>query len=82
MNKTMLLAGAAAMVLAASTAHAQDSNTLAIVGKGLDNPFFEQINLGCQKWQSSNPDSNYSCLYTGPASSADEAAPSRSSTIC
>ncbi len=41
--------------------------------KGLDNPFFEQINLGCQKWMSENPDSEYECLYTGPASSADEA---------
>ncbi|HBU96760.1 MAG TPA: sugar ABC transporter substrate-binding protein, partial [Thalassospira lucentensis] len=44
-----------------------------IVVKGLDNPFFEQINLGCQKWMSENKDSEYECLYTGPASSADEA---------
>jgi ribose transport system substrate-binding protein len=52
---------------------AQDKKTLAIVVKGLDNPFFEQINLGCQKWMSENPNSEYECLYTGPASSADEA---------
>ncbi|WP_223814190.1 substrate-binding domain-containing protein [Roseicitreum antarcticum] len=52
---------------------AQDANTLAIVVKGLDNPFFEQINLGCQQWMVENPDSQYTCLYTGPASSADEA---------
>ena len=61
------------MCLVAGTAGAQDKKTLAIVVKGLDNPFFEQINLGCQKWQAENPDADYTCLYTGPASSADEA---------
>jgi ribose transport system substrate-binding protein len=69
----MMLAGASLLCLAAGTAGAQDKKTLAIVVKGLDNPFFEQINLGCQKWQAENPDSEYTCLYTGPASSADEA---------
>jgi ribose transport system substrate-binding protein len=59
--------------LAATSAAAQDKKTLAIVVKGLDNPFFEQINLGCKKWMSENADSEYECLYTGPASSADEA---------
>jgi ribose transport system substrate-binding protein len=72
MKKTiMLLASAAALAMTASAAQAQQ--TLAIVVKGLDNPFFEQINLGCQEWQANNPGSEYSCLYTGPASSADEA---------
>jgi len=66
----MLAAMATTVACAAS---AQDANTLAIVVKGLDNPFFEQINLGCQQWQADNPDSEYKCLYTGPASSADEA---------
>jgi ribose transport system substrate-binding protein len=60
------------MLLANGTA-AQEKKTLAIVVKGLDNPFFEQINLGCKKWMSENPESEYECLYTGPASSADEA---------
>ncbi|WP_127104979.1 substrate-binding domain-containing protein [Pararhodobacter zhoushanensis] len=59
--------------MTASAAMAQDANTLAIVVKGLDNPFFEQINLGCQQWMAENPDSQYNCLYTGPASSSDEA---------
>jgi len=62
----------AAMALLSSTALAADK-TLAIVVKGLDNPFFEQINLGCQKWNKENASSGYKCLYTGPASSADEA---------
>jgi ribose transport system substrate-binding protein len=59
--------------MTAGGAMAQDANTLAIVVKGLDNPFFEQINLGCKKWMEDHPGNKYSCLYTGPASSADEA---------
>lgn len=59
-----MLAGAAA---------AQEEKTLAIVVKGLDNPFFEQINLGCQKWNTENTGKGYKCYYTGPASSTDEA---------
>ena len=69
----MLTAASALVALTAGAGMAQDKKTLAIVVKGLDNPFFEQINLGCQKWMSENPDSEYACLYTGPASSADEA---------
>ena len=46
---------------------------MAIVVKGLDNPFFEQIHLGCEKWNGENAGKGYTCLYTGPASSADEA---------
>jgi ribose transport system substrate-binding protein len=69
--KTGLLAIFAAAALAGS-ALAEDK-TLAIVVKGLDNPFFEQINLGCQKWNAENAGKGHTCLYTGPASSADEA---------
>jgi ribose transport system substrate-binding protein len=74
MKKTVLLGALASIVaLYAVPADAQQKKVLAIVVKGLDNPFFEQINLGCQKWQKENPSSEYTCLYTGPASSADEA---------
>jgi ribose transport system substrate-binding protein len=62
----------ATLSLFSSTALGADK-ILAIVVKGLDNPFFEQINLGCQKWNNENASSGYKCLYTGPASSADEA---------
>ena len=41
--------------------------------KGLDNPFFEAINQGCQKWNAENASSEYECFYTGPASTSDEA---------
>lgn len=70
---TGLVAAAALLALSSAGAGAQDKKTLAIVVKGLDNPFFEQINLGCQKWQKENPTSPYTCLYTGPASTTDEA---------
>ncbi|BDA83326.1 sugar ABC transporter substrate-binding protein [Aureimonas sp. SA4125] len=46
---------------------------LVIVVKGLDNPFFEAINQGCQKWNAENAASEYECFYTGPASTSDEA---------
>jgi ribose transport system substrate-binding protein len=62
----------AALAWLSATAYGADK-TLAIVVKGLDNPFFEQINLGCQKWNAENASSGFKCLYTGPASSADEA---------
>ena len=41
--------------------------------KGLDNPFFEAIHQGCEKWNSENASSEYECFYTGPASTSDEA---------
>ena len=66
-----LLAGAA-LALTTTAASAEDK-ILAIVVKGLDNPFFEQIHLGCEKANKELAGSGYQCLYTGPASSADEA---------
>ncbi len=71
--KQLAITALSAATIFAGTAGAEDKKTLAIVVKGLDNPFFEQINLGCKKWLSENADSEYECLYTGPASSTDEA---------
>ena len=72
MRKLLLLVAAAALVMSAEAAMAQKKK-LVIVVKGLDNPFFEAINQGCQKWNSENADSEYECFYTGPASTSDEA---------
>ena len=72
-TSTWFAVAAAAVLAVAGPASAQDKKTLAIVVKGLDNPFFEQVHLGCEKWQAENAGSEYQCLYTGPASSADEA---------
>ena len=75
MKKAMLtMAGAALLALALTgPAMAQQKKTLAVVVKGLDNPFFTVLGDGCAKWNKENPNSEYTCLYTGPASSADEA---------
>ena len=72
MKGLLALVAAAAVALSVSPAMAQKKQ-LVIVVKGLDNPFFEAINQGCQKWNSENPDSEYVCFYTGPASTSDEA---------
>lgn len=74
MRKTMLLVAGAGLVAAlASPAMAQDKKILAVVVKGLDNPFFTVMGQGCADWNAANPDSEYECLYTGPALSSDEA---------
>ena len=72
MKRALGLLAATAFAVAATAASAEDK-ILAIVVKGLDNPFFEQIHLGCEKANAELAGSGYTCLYTGPASSADEA---------
>src|SRR6478752_3593308 len=72
MNKALLALVAAAMSLSAGSAVAQKKQ-LVIVVKGLDNPFFEAIHQGCEKWNKENASAEYECFYTGPASTSDEA---------
>ena len=67
-----MLAAAAALALGAGPAFAAKKQ-LVIVVKGLDNPFFEAIHQGCEKWNKENASSEYECFYTGPASTSDEA---------
>ena len=59
MKKALLLAGA---VLALTAGPALAKKQLVIVVKGLDNPFFEAINQGCQKWNKENASSEYRML--------------------
>jgi ribose transport system substrate-binding protein len=74
MKKTMLmLAGAAALAMLTTGGAYAQKKTLAVVVKGLDNPFFTVMGQGCADWNAANPDSEYECLYTGPALSSDEA---------
>jgi ribose transport system substrate-binding protein len=70
---TLVLAGAAIAVALAGSAIAQDKKILAVVVKGLDNPFFTVMGQGCADWNTAHADSEYTCLYTGPALSSDEA---------
>jgi ribose transport system substrate-binding protein len=71
MRKALLLAAVAALAFGAGPALAKKQ--LVIVVKGLDNPFFEAIHQGCEKWNGENASSEYECFYTGPASTSDEA---------
>lgn len=74
MRKTIfVLASAAIAVALAGSAAAQDKKILAVVVKGLDNPFFTVMGQGCADWNTAHADSEYTCLYTGPALSSDEA---------
>jgi ribose transport system substrate-binding protein len=72
MKQVALALAAAALTLSAGSALAQKKQ-LVIVVKGLDNPFFEAIHQGCEKWNKENASSPYQCFYTGPASTSDEA---------
>ncbi len=72
MKKVALVLASAALTLYAGSALAQKKQ-LVIVVKGLDNPFFEAIHQGCEKWNKENANSPYHCFYTGPASTSDEA---------
>jgi ribose transport system substrate-binding protein len=72
MSKTLLALCVAALAFSTSSAIAQKKQ-LVIVVKGLDNPFFEAIHQGCEKWNKENAASPYHCFYTGPASTSDEA---------
>jgi len=71
MNRALLIFAASLAAFAGGPAMAQ-KKTLAVVVKGLDNPFFTVLGNGCEKWNKENPNSEYKCVYTGPASSADE----------
>src|SRR5882757_5252444 len=72
MRKSLLLV-AAATALALGAGPAVAKKRLVIVVKGLDNPFFEAIHQGCEKWNKENASADYECFYTGPASTSDEA---------
>ena len=72
MRKALLLAAGIALAVSSGAAFAQKKQ-LVIVVKGLDNPFFEAIHQGCEKWNKENAASPYNCFYTGPASTSDEA---------
>ncbi|MEP6739152.1 MAG: sugar-binding protein [Caldimonas sp.] len=72
-NSMLLVVGVALLALVAAGPAVAQKKILAVVVKGLDNPFFTVLGDGCAKWNKENPNSEYTCLYTGPASSADEA---------
>src|SRR5689334_9947561 len=72
MKKALLVVAVAALALGAGQAMAQ-KKTLAVVVKGLDNGFFTVMGNGCSKWNEEHADAEYTCVYTGPALTSDEA---------
>jgi ribose transport system substrate-binding protein len=73
MKRLLTIISATALAVSVGAAMAQDKKTLAVVVKGLDNPFFTVLGNGCKKWNEEHADSEYECLYTGPALTSDEA---------
>lgn len=74
MKKTwMCIAALGALAMMASTAFAADK-TLALVVKGLDNPYFDLMHQGCERANKELNKEGYNCYYTGPTTAADESA--------
>ena len=65
MKKTLLLAVTVA-ALALGAGEAMAKKQLVIVVKGLDNPFFEAIHQGCEKWNKENARFGIRVLLHGP----------------
>jgi ribose transport system substrate-binding protein len=72
MTRTTTFAVTFALLLLGSGHGRAEDKTLAVVVKGLDNPFFDLIRQGCEKAQGELK-AGYKCYYTGPASTSDEA---------
>ena len=72
MRRGLLLIAAAALLCTGAPAMAQ-KKTLAVVVKGLDNPFFKAVGRGCDDWNKDNAKSDYECVNAGPESSIDSA---------
>src|ERR1700743_3729445 len=69
----MCIAAIGGLALLASSAFAENK-TLALVVKGLDNPYFDLMHQGCDRANKELNKQGYNCYYTGPATAADESA--------
>jgi ribose transport system substrate-binding protein len=69
----MCLAAIGGLTMLAPSAYAADK-TLALVVKGLDNPYFDLMHQGCDRANKELNKEGYTCYYTGPATAADETA--------
>jgi ribose transport system substrate-binding protein len=73
MKKTWMCIAAIGGLVMASSAFAADK-TLALVVKGLDNPYFDLMHQGCERANKELHKQGFNCYYTGPATAADESA--------
>ena len=69
----MWLAAIGSLAMLASPTFAADK-TLALVVKGLDNPYFDLMHQGCERANKELNKQGFTCYYTGPATAADESA--------
>lgn len=75
MRKTVIgLAALGTLAMTAGSASAANLKTLALVVKGLDNPYFDLMHQGCERANKELNKEGYTCYYTGPATAADESA--------
>ena len=73
-STSIFIAALGALAMMAGTASAKDYKTLALVVKGLDNPYFDLMHQGCERANKTLHKEGYTCYYTGPATAADEGA--------
>jgi ribose transport system substrate-binding protein len=73
MRKALVSIAAFGLTVAAIHSASAADKQLVIVVKGLDNAYFESMHQGCEKWNSTHKTGGYHCMYTGPASTSDEA---------
>ena len=66
MKKTLVALAVAALALVSAVPPLAQKKQLVIVVKGLDNPFFEAIHQGCEKWNKENASSDYALLLYRP----------------
>jgi len=71
---SICIAAIGAFAVMTSATSAADLKTLALVVKGLDNPYFDLMHQGCERANKELNKEGYSCYYTGPATAADESA--------
>lgn len=71
---SICIAALGALAFTAGAASAKDYKTLALVVKGLDNPYFDLMHQGCERANKTLHKEGYNCYYTGPATAADEGA--------
>src|SRR5260370_3633239 len=66
MRKLIGVAGAALVIAAAASSHAQEKKyVFALVPKNMNNPFFDQARDGCKKAEKES-NGGIECMYIGP----------------
>jgi ribose transport system substrate-binding protein len=74
MKKALKCLAAMGWLAALATPAFPADKTVALVVKGLDNPYFDLMHQGCERANQTLTKQGYSCYYTGPATAADESA--------